>query len=105
MAQKEQQAAISSVHALAAAADELHRMPDVDSTLRRAVQFAHSHLGVERCRIFLNTNGVLQGTHGIDRYGEPADERALRITDSSHWIDRISEAARSGANWIAIADA
>ncbi|MCC6803181.1 MAG: PAS domain-containing protein, partial [Anaerolineae bacterium] len=58
-----------------------------------------------RCRIFLNANGVLQGTHGIDQYGELSDEHALCITDSAHWIARISEAARSGANWIAIADA
>ncbi|MFN8450072.1 MAG: PAS domain-containing protein [Anaerolineae bacterium] len=105
MAQQPQQQSTSALHALAAAADELQRFPDVDSVIRRAVQFARSHLSVERCRIFLNVDGVLQGTHGIDRHGDIADEHALRITDSAHWIEHIRASSASGATWTVIEDA
>lgn len=95
----------TGLRAIAAAADELQRSPDTDSAIRRAIQFARDHLGIERCRIFLNLDGVLFGTHGIDQHGDITDEHALRITNSPYWIQRIRESAMSGATWTVIDDA
>lgn len=90
--------------ALAAAADELHRAPSVDAMLHRAVQFARSHLGVERCRVFLHSDGTLQGTYGIDRHGDIAEEHSLHITNGAHWISRLNQPSTSDAAWTVIED-
>lgn len=63
------------------AASELAKVSAVDALCRRAVELARTHLGFERCGLFLRSNpdpNVFQGTYGTDSRGETRDEHHLQ---------------------------
>jgi len=84
-AEEHQNAITEGLRAVVATADELITCPDMDTLLRRAVELARDKLGLERCSIFLEDDGHMQGTYGTSRDGRTSDERAHRFPVSENW--------------------
>ena len=54
---------------------DLMACPDLDSTYRRAVEFARERLGIERCALFLiDRHDQVTGTYGTNMRGETTEE-------------------------------
>ncbi len=62
--------------------------PDIDSMWKQAVETARSELELERCGIFVESEGYMRGTFGTDRHGNTVDERDQRWLKASWWADR-----------------
>ncbi len=62
--------------------------PDIDSMWKQAVEMARSELGLERCAIFVESDGYMRGTFGTDRHGNTVDERSQRWLKTGLWADR-----------------
>ncbi len=62
--------------------------PDIDSMWKQAVEAARSELGLERCAIFVDSDGYMRGTYGTDHEGNTVDERAQRWLKTGWWSDR-----------------
>ncbi|MFH0935599.1 MAG: diguanylate cyclase [Candidatus Omnitrophota bacterium] len=76
------------LRAVVAISDELIACPDVDTIFKKAVEFARSKLGIERCVIFLEEDGYMVGTYGTDRHGNTTDEHAQRFPKDKTWDER-----------------
>lgn len=87
-----------------AIANDLITCPDLDTTLREAVEAARSKLGLERCAIFIEHDGFLYGTYGTDGHGHPTDEHDLRIPINKVWQDRFDRLTPEDAQWITVED-
>ena len=85
----QQQATAAGLRAVVAIADQLISCPDEDTAYRKAVELARSHLGTERCAIFVRRGGLLQGTYGTDRDGHTTDEHAHQFPTSQDWLERL----------------
>ena len=57
--------------------------PDIDSMWKQAVEVARSELGLERCAIFVEIDGYMQGTYGTDMQGQTVDEHDQRWINPS----------------------
>jgi PAS domain S-box-containing protein len=74
------------LRAVIEAADELIRCEPLDTVYRRTVELAREKLGLERCGLVLldTSSEYLLGTYGTDEHGGTTDERAARISVSTH---------------------
>ena len=80
-----------------AVTEELISCPDVDSTLRQAVEFARDRIGLERCAIFLERDGQIRGTYGTDRHGNTVAEHDLVMNIDTGWHDYLERLAPDDA--------
>ena len=62
--------------------------PDIDSMWKQAVETARSELGLERCAIFVESDGYMRGTFGTDRHGNTVDERSQHWLKTGLWANR-----------------
>ncbi len=85
-----------------AVANDLLACPDLNTTLRQAVEALRDKLGVERCGIFVEHGDYLQGTYGTNSQGHTTDERSLHIPVETAWLDRYQRLKPEDAQWIAI---
>jgi PAS domain S-box-containing protein len=102
-AEERHKAMVAGLRAVLLSANELIACPDVDTLFHHAVEIARSSLGLERCAIFLEDNGHLNGTYGTDRYGQTSDEHANRFPlDTVTWRKRLSRLQLEGPQWISV---
>jgi len=92
----------SMYRAVVAAADELMVCPDLDTLFRRAVELAREQLGVERCAIFVETDGWARGTYGTDLDGHTTDERSFRQPLEEHYGGQVPPAPPEGPSWFVL---
>lgn len=84
-------------------ASELITSTDTDDLCRRAVEALKTDLGLERCAIFLENDGYLFGTYGVDGHGRITDEHDQRIPmNDSIWKSRKRLIDRDKPRWIEI---
>jgi PAS domain S-box-containing protein len=99
-AEEQQRTMSAGLRTVLAVANELVFCPDVDMTLRSAVEAARNKLGLERCAIFIERDGFLQGTYGTDNRGYTIDEHALSIAVDEKWQRRFERLQPQDAQWI-----
>ncbi len=90
------------LRAIVEEADELIACPDMDTLFKLAVEFARNKLGFERCAIFIDDNGYMQGTYGTDRHGSTTDEHAQRFPKSKVWIQRSRLLGPHDPRWFTV---
>jgi len=92
------------ISSLLSATDELGACTDPNAMLRRAVELARSHLGLERVAIYLRDPSaeriVLRGTWGTGLHGETTDERGLYHELSAADHQQIRTVRPRGALWL-----
>ncbi len=100
-AEARQAAMVSGLRSVLAAADELLSCADLESLLRRAVELARQHLGLERCGIsLLDDHGrLVMPTFGTSLEGKTTDERACRYTTGVDWNALLPHGGNGGARW------
>ncbi|MEO8612443.1 MAG: ATP-binding protein [Chloroflexota bacterium] len=103
-AEERQRTMSAGLRTVLAVANELMSYPDVDTTLRYAVEAARSKLGLERCAIFIERDGFLQGTYGTDNQGRTTDEHGLCIPVDDKWQRRFERLKPEDAQWITYED-
>jgi len=104
LAEAQQQAIIAGLRAILAATIELLSCPDLDSTLRQAVELARNSLGIERCGLFFERSESMQGTYGTDAAGRTTEESGLRISLDQEWRKRILALKTGDARWLILKD-
>lgn len=90
------------LRAIVEEADELIACSDMDKFFKMAVEFARNKLGLERCAIFMDDDGYMQGTYGTDRHGSTTDEHAQRFPKSKVWIQRSKFLGPQDPRWFTI---
>ncbi len=90
---------VASLRLVVSFADELERCETLDSVFRRAVEFGDQHLGLERCSIFTEESGYLNGTYGTNMRREITDEHKQRIFLKRPWLERIQALDETGQPW------
>jgi PAS domain S-box-containing protein len=103
-AEERQRDMAAGLRTVLAVAKELMSYPDVDTTLHYAVEATRNKLGLERCAIFIERDGFLQGTYGTDNQGQTTDEHALRFTIDEKWQQRFDRLKPEDAQWILVED-
>ncbi len=103
-AEERQRTMIQGLRNVLIVANELITCPDVDSTVRGAIEAARAKLGLERCGIFIEQDDFIQGTFGTDSQGNTTDEHKLRIPKGAKWQERLSQLQPDDAQWIVIND-
>ncbi len=84
---------------------ELISSEDIDTLWRCAVEFAREQLGLERCAIFVERDGLLWGTYGTDRDGQTTDERDQHWqTDVETWKQRSALFTPDAPLWETVVD-
>lgn len=83
-------------------ADELIACPDLDSLFLRAVELAREKLDLERCAIFVEEDGSIQGSYGSDKYGRTTDEHALCFEKNESWAKHLRKLGPSDPKWIKV---
>lgn len=90
--------------ALLAAADELGACVDTDQMLRRAVEIAREHIGLERASIFLrdprSEQLILRGTWGTSVRGETIDEHSMSHECDPMDVALLCRMQGSGSLWL-----
>jgi signal transduction histidine kinase len=104
LAEKREDAMIGHLRTVLAVTNELISCPNLDTTLRQAVEAIRSALGVERCAIFIAHDGFLHGTYGTDMHRCTTDEHANRFPISEIWQQRIDRLKPHDAQWIITED-
>ncbi len=99
-AEQQQSALVAGLREVLTGIDELMAYPDVDTLCHRAVEIAKTKLGLERCAIFLQKDGYLQGTYGTDRQGRTVSEHEHRILISDSWHERFQSFRPQDEHWI-----
>lgn len=84
------------------AADDLISCQNIDSLFKFAVEFAREKLGLERCAIFIEDSGYMQGTYGTDRYGHTTDEHGQRFPKSEVWQERLKLLKSHDPRWFSV---
>ncbi|HEX2905677.1 MAG TPA: HAMP domain-containing sensor histidine kinase, partial [Phototrophicaceae bacterium] len=100
----QQDAMTRGLRTVVAVANELMTGPDVDTTLRQAVEAARHRLGLERCAIFLERDGFMQGTYGTDYQGQTTAEHGNRVALDTVWSHRLELLKPEDAQWIVVQD-
>ncbi len=90
------------LRAIVEEADELIACVDMDALFKKAVEFARGKLGLERCAIFIDDSGYMQGTYGTDRHGLTTDEHSQRFPKSKVWIQRSKFLGPRDPRWFTI---
>lgn len=90
------------LRAIVEEADELIACVDADALFKKAIEFARSKLGLERCAIFIDDNGYMQGTYGTDRYGCTTDEHSQRFPKSKVWVQRSKFLGPQDPRWFTV---
>ncbi len=90
------------LRAIVEEADELIACTDMDTFFKKAIEFARSKLGLERCAIFIDDDGYMQGTYGTDRYGCTIDEHTQRFPKSKVWIQRSKFLGPQDPRWFTV---
>ena len=88
LAELRQRALTQGLRKVLALTYDLISAPDIDSMWKQAVDVARSELGLERCAIFVESEGYMRGTFGTDRDGNTVDERDQRWLKAGRWGDR-----------------
>ncbi|MFC1646540.1 PAS domain S-box protein [Candidatus Omnitrophota bacterium] len=83
-------------------ADELIACPDLDNLFLRAVELSREKLGLERCAIFVEEDGFIQGSYGTDKYGRTTDEHALRFEKNESWAKHLRKLGPDDPKWIKV---
>ncbi len=84
-------------------ATELITSADADTLCRRAVEALRSDLGLERCSIFLEDGGELQGTYGVDGHGRITAEHKQRFAmKESIWQSRRQLLNPDQPRWLVV---
>jgi len=98
--EERQKAMIDGLRAVLAAADELIACPDLESLLRRAVELAREHLGLERCGLFIEDESgeYMVGTYGTDMAGNTTDEHETRFL-REEWQHFLKRAEPGEPRW------
>lgn len=65
--------------------DKLIESPDVDSLCLEAVRLGLTAIGLDRCSLYLVTEGKVHGTWGTDGIGGAADERHICFALDDKW--------------------
>jgi signal transduction histidine kinase len=89
-----------SLRTVLAITEELISCPDVDTMLRQAVEFARDRIGLERCAIFLEQDGIVRGTYGTDRFGHTTDEHGLAMDVNTGWHEYLERLTPEEAQWV-----
>jgi len=92
----------TGLRAVVEIADKLIGCPDLDSLFLRAVELAREKLGLERCAIFVENNGWVQGFYGTDRYGRTTDEHELRFEKNENWAKHLKKLGPNDPKWILV---
>jgi PAS domain S-box-containing protein len=97
--------ASSQLYLVLREAEQLLSAPDLDIVLRRAVEFLHHEIGLERCGLFLvdDTQGeMLSGTYGTNLSGEITDEHGAQVNlvDGSEWLRAVQRAHAENRPWV-----
>lgn len=87
-----------------AVTNELISCPNLDTTLRQAVEAIRDALDVERCAIFIAQDGFLHGTYGTDMQHQTTDEHANQFPINEIWQQRIDRLNPHDAQWIVTED-
>ena len=85
-----------------AATNQLMACPTTDSMLKVAVEFARNTLGLERCAIFFQREGYIQGTYGTDGEGNTTDEHEIRVDLNDQWPQQVAQLQADGAQWLMV---
>ncbi len=81
-------------------ADDLIACASEDEICRKAVEKLRSHLGIERCAIFLGHGEEMRGTYGTDRKGNTTCEHEYRfVPTADNWYPRIEALRTEGIRW------
>ncbi|PQV62644.1 PAS domain S-box-containing protein [Abditibacterium utsteinense] len=88
--------------AVITATDQLLLCQDEDTLLRRAVELAREHLGVERFAIFLNIPGteLIGGTYGTDMKGQTTRENEIQFPAADFPDDLPAPDVENSIRWI-----
>ncbi|MFH1622826.1 MAG: PAS domain S-box protein [Candidatus Omnitrophota bacterium] len=98
---RERQISIAEgLSAVVEVADKLITCPDLDSLFLRAVELGREKLGLERCAIFVEEDGYVQGYYGTDRYGRTTDEHGLRFKKDEYWSRHLRRLNPEDPKWI-----
>ncbi len=84
-AEERERRTAAGLRAVIAAADELIACADTETLYRRAVELARTHLGLERCSVYLIDGDTLQGTYGTDLHAQTVDEHHVRLPFDEKW--------------------
>lgn len=99
LSEQRQKAISTGLQSILDIADELIACEDEDALFRRAVELARARLGLERCAIFIEADGYLQGTFGTNLAGATTDERAHRFPKTGRWEERMRLRAPHEKRW------
>jgi PAS domain S-box-containing protein len=82
--------------------DELLGCESDDDVYRCAVEMARARFGLERCGIFIQTDGRVRGTYGTNMKGETTDEHAVELPYDERWRERCRVRAPGESRWIVV---
>lgn len=102
IAQERQKNIVLGLHAVMEMADELIFCKDTDTLLKMAVEQARARLKLERCAIFLGTDGDMRGTYGTDRHGNTTDEHNHHFPKKGAWSKDKQLARSAEGQWIIV---
>ena len=101
-AEEQQTVVTGGLRAVVEIADRLIACPDLDSLFLRAVELGREKLDLERCAIFVEDSGYMQGYYGTDRYGRTTDEHALRFEKNECWAKHLRKLVPDDPKWIMV---
>ena len=102
ISEKNQLDMTSHLRAVVAATDELINCSNLEVVYRWAVEFARNKLGLERCAIFLEEGGYVQGIYGTDKNGNTTDEHTNRFLKNESWKQRFRMLHPQDPSWVVV---